>query len=487
MADDLRPAASIPSRRAGSLWRDVVDAIRGKQIDYTEGRLSRAILLLSVPMMLEMSMESVFAIVDVFFVTRLGPSAAATVGITEAMMTLLYAVAIGLSMGTTAMVARRIGEKDPKAAGSATVQAIGLGVAVAFVVAAIGAPMAATFLRLMGGSEEMVAVGSGYTTVLFCGNVTIFLLFLINAVFRGAGDASMAMRSLWLANLINIVLDPCLIFGLWIFPELGLTGAAVATTIGRGIGVLYQLKILLSGRSRVVIGREQLRLIPDVMTRLLRVSMWGIFQFLIATASWVGLVRIIADFGDSVLAGYTIAVRIIMFAFLPAWGLSNAVATLVGQNLGAGKPERAERAVWLSSYYNMAFLGTVGVLFVVFAEPLVGLFTSGLFTSDLFTSDPEVLASGVSCLRIVSYGYLFYAFGMVVIQAFNGAGDTVTPTIINLFCFWIVQIPLALALARGADLGPAGVYIAVAIAESLVAVTGGWVFRRGHWKKRRVI
>ncbi|MFQ5742749.1 MAG: MATE family efflux transporter [Acidobacteriota bacterium] len=458
------------------LWSDLRDALRGVQFDYTKERLGRAILLLAVPMMLEMSMESVFAVVDVFFVMRLGSAAAATVGVTEAMLTLLYAVAIGFSMGTTAMVARRIGEKDPEAAGSASVQAIVVGIGIALLVGLLGGFNASALLSIMGGTPEMVSTGYGYTTVIFAGNVTIFLLFLINAIFRGAGDASMAMRSLWLANAINIVLDPCLIFGIGPFPELGLTGAAVATTTGRGIGVLYQLTILLGGHSRVVIGRRQLRLQPAVMLALLRVSMFGIFQYLIATSSWVVLVRIISAFGDAVLAGYTVAIRIIIFAFLPAWGMSNAVATLVGQNLGAGRPERAERSVWLTSAYNMAFLGVVGVIFLLFAPALVGL----------FTADPAVIAAGVSCLRIVSYGYLFYAFGIVVVQAFNGAGDTATPMFINLFCFWLLQIPLAYGLAHPAGLGPIGVFIAIPVAESVMAVVGGLVFRRGKWKESRL-
>jgi len=458
------------------LLADLWDAIRGTQLDYTTERLGRAILLLSVPMMLELSMESVFAVVDVFFVMRLGSAAVATVGVTEALLTLLYAVAIGLSMGTTAMVARRIGEKNLRGAAVAAVQAIGLGIALAVVIGIAGGTQAPRLIGLMGGTEEMVVAASGYTRVIFSGNVVIFLLFLINAIFRGAGDASVAMRSLWLANIINIVLDPCLIFGLGPFPELGLTGAAVATTIGRGTGVLYQLWMLFGRRSRIQITRDEARLQPKVMLRLMRVSMFGIFQFLVATASWVGLVRIIAGFGDNALAGYTLAIRIIIFAFLPAWGMSNAVATLVGQNLGAGKPERAERAVWLTSYYNMAFLGTVGVIFVIFARPLV----------ELFTSDPAIVGHGVDCLRTVSYGFLFYALGMVVIQAFNGAGDTVTPTIINLICFWGFQIPFAYALAYPLGLGPMGVYIAIAAAESIIAVIGVLVFRRGRWKQRTI-
>ena len=469
----LPPAPAAPRR----WWRDVIDAVRGVELDYTQERLSRAILLLSIPMMLEMMMESVFAVVDVFFVMRLGTAAAATVGVTEAMLTLLYALAIGLSMGTTAMVSRRIGEKRPAAAGAAAVQAIGLGIALSVAVGFAGGLFPRQLLGLMGGTPEMLDIGAGYTRIIFAGNGTIFLLFLINAVFRGAGDASMAMRSLWLANLINIVLDPCLIFGLGPFPELGLPGAAVATTIGRGTGVAYQLWMLLGRRSRVEIGREQLRLHAEVMLRLLRVSAFGIFQYLIATASWVVLVRIIAlSAGDVALAGYTLALRIMVFAFLPAWGMSNAVATLVGQNLGAGRPERAERSVWMASGYNMTFLGVVGIFFIAFPELLIRV----------FTSDPDVVAAAVLCLRTVSYGWVFYALGMVMTQAFNGAGDTVTPTIMNLFCFWLFQIPFAYSLALLAELGPIGVYIAIAVAESLLAVVAALVFRRGRWKAQQI-
>ncbi len=462
--------------RSNSIWRDLRDAIRGVEFDYTQEALGRAILLLSVPMMLEMSMESVFAVTDVFFVMKLGSTAAATVGMTEAMLTILYAVAVGLSMGTTAMVARRIGEKKPEAAGTAAVQAISLGIGLAIVVGLIGSFGANKLLSLMGGGPELVEAGAVYTRIIFGGNITIFLLFLINAVFRGAGDASMAMRSLWLANLINIALDPCLIFGLGPFPELGLAGAAVATTIGRGAGVLFQLWTLFRGRSRVVIRREQLRIVPQVALRLMRVSLFGILQFLISTASWVALVRIVSTFGEAALAGYTLAIRILIFAFLPAWGMSNAAATLVGQSLGAKQPERAEKAVWQSSFYNMAFLGTVGLVFILWAEFFVGL----------FTQEAEVAANAVACLRIVSFGYLVYALGMVLVQAFNGAGDTVTPTIINLFCFWLFEIPLAYILAKPLGYGPNGVYASIVCAEAMMTIVATLLFRRGKWKEREI-
>ena len=334
---------------SGNIWSDLRDAVRGVEFDYTSGRLGRAILLLSVPMMLEMSMESVFAIVDVFFVLRLGPAAAATVGLTEALLTLLYALAIGLSMGTTAMVSRRVGEKDLPAAALAAVQSIALGIGIAACVGVFGGIYASGLLDIMGATEEILLVGTGYTRVLFAGNVVIFLLFLINAVFRGAGDAFMAMRSLWIANIVNIVLDPCLIFGLGPFPELGLTGAAVATTIGRGTGVLYQFRALARSSTRINITRNEIRLVLDVIVRLFRVSAFGIFQFLVSTASWVVLIRIVSSFGEAAIAGYTLAIRILIFFFMPAWGMSNAAATLVGQNLGAGDPSRAEKAVWMTA------------------------------------------------------------------------------------------------------------------------------------------
>ncbi|KAA0229415.1 MATE family efflux transporter [candidate division KSB1 bacterium] len=467
------PSKPGPLRR---LWADLREAIAGSEQDFTEGHLGRAILLLSVPMVLEMVMESVFAVVDVFFVARLGADAVATVGLTESVITLVYSIAIGLSMAITAMVARRIGEKDSAGATVAAVQALALGVLASLPIAVIGIFLAPDILRLMGASPGIVANGSGYMAVMLGGNITIMLIFLINAIFRGAGDAAIAMRSLWLANLINCVLDPCFIFGWGPFPEMGVTGAAVATNIGRGVGVLYQLYALFYGKSRIQIQGAQFRLDFEVMWRLVRVSLGGIFQFLVATASWLGLVRIVAIFGSAALAGYTIALRIIVFALLPSWGMSNAAATLVGQNLGADKPGRAERSVWFTGLCNVIFLGLVTIVFVVFAEPLVYL----------FTRDSEVVPFAVDCLRYVSYGYIFYAFGMVMVQAFNGAGDTVTPTIINLCCYWLFQIPLAYGLALPFDFGARGVFAAITIAESTLAVVAVLVFRRGKWKERKI-
>jgi len=473
---DLYTNTAVERAPARSWWREVREAIAGTQQDYTEGTLGRAITLLAIPMVLEMSMESLFGIVDVFWVAKLGPDAVATVTIGESLLTMVFAVAIGMSFSTTAMVARRFGEKKPEAAAVVAVQAIAVGLAVSVVLGIAGVVWARDLLRWMGGSPEMVRGGTGYIAVLLGGAATVLLLFLINAVFRGAGDAAIAMRALWLANIVNMILDPCFIYGWGPFPELGLTGASVATTIGRGLGVCYQLRVLLGGRHRVAVRRHQIRLDPSVMWRLMRVSINGIFQFFVATASWLGLVRIIAVFGPVALAGYGIALRIIIFSILPSWGLSNAAATLVGQNLGAGKPDRAERSVWVTGFYNMLFLGAVAVVFIVFAGPLIRL----------FTTDPSVVSVGVDCLRWISYGYLFYAYGMVMVQAFNGAGDTFTPTVINLFCYWMWEIPLAYVLALWAGLGTQGVFVAIAIAESTTAVVGILAFRRGRWKRQQV-
>ncbi len=459
-----------------TLWASIREAIRGSHQDFTTGSLNRAILLLAIPMVLEMVLESLFAVVDVFWVGRLGANAVATVGLTESMLTLVFAVAMGLSLSTTAMVARRIGEKDPEGAAVAGVQAIALGLAVSV---AIGVPCflaAPHLLQLMGASADIVAVGTSYARIALGGSGVVLLLFLNNAIFRGAGDAAIAMRLLWVSNIINLFLDPCLIFGWGPFPQMGVTGAAVATLTGRSIGLAYQFYRLLRGTERIRILRRQIRLNFEVLTRLVRVSLTGILQFAIAHTSWIGLVRIVSMFGAAALAGYTIAIRVIIFVILPSWGLSNAAATLVGQNLGAKQPERAEASVWRTGFYNMLFLGTIGVLFVLFAEPVVRL----------FTHDPLVVPLGASCLRILSYGNIGYAYGMVMLQAFNGAGDTVTPTIVNLFGFWFLEIPLAYWLAIKAGFHSSGVFFSIVIAEAAIAVAGILLFRRGRWKLQKI-
>ena len=459
-----------------SLWASVRLALRGSHQDFTTGNLNRAILLLAIPMVLEMVLESLFAVVDVFWVARLGANAMASVALTESMASLIFAVGMGLSLSTTAMVARRIGEKDPEAAAVAAVQAIFLGIGVSI---AIGLPcwiLAPTLLRLMGASPAIVAMGTGYARIYLGGCGVLILLFLNNAVFRGAGDAAIAMRLLWVSNIINLVLDPCLIFGVGPFPRLGVTGAAVATFTGRGIGVLYQFYRLLKGTERIHVLVRQIRLDAGVMLRLLRVSAAGIIQFAIAHSSWIGLVRIISLFGAAALAGYTVAIRIVIFAILPSWGLSNAAATLVGQNLGAREPDRAEKSVWLTGLYNMIFLGSIGVVFVLWAEPIIRL----------FTTDPAVVPLAASCLRILSYGNIAYAFGMVMLQAFNGAGDTRTPTVVFFFGYWLIEIPVAYVLAVPAGMQSKGAYFSILIAESAIAAASAVLFRRGRWKQQKI-
>ncbi|HEY1214528.1 MAG TPA: MATE family efflux transporter, partial [Bryobacteraceae bacterium] len=430
-----------------TIWSFVREALRGSHRDFTTGSLNQAILALAIPMVLEMVLESLFAVVDVFWVGRLGANAVATVGLTESLLTLVFAVAMGLGMSTTAMVARRIGEKDAAGAAVAAVQAVAMGLLAS---ALIGVPclvFAPDLLKLMGASPEIVATGSGYARIALGGSGVVLMLFLNNAIFRGAGDAAIAMRLLWVSNAINLVLDPCLIFGLGPFPRLGVTGAAVATLSGRSMGMLFQFYRLLKGSERIRILRSQIRLEPRVMMRLLRVSLTAMAQFTIAHASWIGLVRIVSLFGANALAGYTIAIRIVIFILLPSWGLSNAAATMVGQNLGAGRPERAASSVWRTGFYNMLFLGGSGILFILFAESIAGL----------FTSDPAVVGLAASCLRILSYGNVAYAYGMVMLQSFNGAGDTLTPTIVNLFGFWLLEIPVAYWLAVPAGLHSNGV------------------------------
>jgi len=459
--------------RTPGLWASLREAVMGSAQDFTEGSIGRAIVLLAVPMVLEMCMESLFGVVDVFWVSRLGAEAVATVGLTETALTLVFVVALGLSMGATALVARRFGEKDEQAAGSVAVQAIIIGLVVSTATAVFGYFFAPNLLHIMGGSDTVVRIGSGYTRMILSGSVTIFLLFLINAVFRGAGDAAIAMRVLWVANLVNICLNPCLIFGLGPFPRMGVTGSAVGTTIGRGIGVLLQIWVLTTGRRRLRIQASQLRADFAVMWRLIRLSVNAMFQYLVQMASWIGMVRIIASFGSDATAAYTVAIKVIVFAILPSWGMSNAAATLVGQNLGAGKPARAEQSVWRTGLYNMLFLGTIGIIFIALAPQIISL----------FTSDPKVAPLAVSALRLFSFGNVSYSYGMVITAAFNGAGDTATPTVLNLICFWICQIPLAWALAFHAGLGANGIYVAVVASDSLLAMLGILLFRRGKWKQ----
>ncbi len=467
---------ATPAPQSG-LWRSLREAVLGSHQDFTSIPIERAIILLAVPMVLEMCMESLFGIVDVFWVARLGSDAITTVGLTETGgLTVLFAIALGLSMGATAMVARRIGEKDEKAAAVVAVQAIGIGVIVSTITGVLGFVFAPNLLSAMGASAAVIESGSGYARIILGGSVTIFQLFLINAVFRGAGDASVAMRSLWIANAVNIVLNPFLIFGLGPFPRLGVVGSAVGTTIGRGIGVLYQLWILSSGRSRIRIRWSDVRIDVGIIIRVLRLSVGAMVQYMIQMTSWIGVVRIISTFGTAAVAANTLAIRIIIFAILPSWGMCNAAATLVGQNLGAGRPDRAEKSVWRTGFYNMLFLGAVGLVFITFAEPIIGL----------FHPDASVFPLAVTGLRYLSYGYISYAYGMVVSQAFNGAGDTITPTILNLICFWFCQIPLAYFLAITSGLGPKGVFLAIVAADSLLAVLGIFWFRRGTWKNQVV-
>jgi putative MATE family efflux protein len=467
---------SVATATEQSYWTAIREAIRGSQQDFTEGSLRRAIVLLAIPMVLEMVMESLFAVVDTFWVAHLGANAMATVGLTESVLMLVYCGAMGLSMSATAMVARRIGEKDSKGAAVAAVQAILVGIVASVVVAIGGSAIAPKLLGIMGASPDVIAIGRHYAAIMMGSTVAIVLLFLNNGIFRGAGDAAIAMRVLWLSNFINLLLDPCFIFGLGPFPEFGLAGAAVSTTIGRSIGVVYQMWILFSGRSRVKILPRQFRVHWDVMTRLTRVALNGMFQYGIGQLSWLFLVRLVSTFGSVAVAGYTVAIRIFFFAILPPWGLSGAAATLVGQNLGAQKPDRAERSVWLTGFYNMVFLAAVGLVFIFFPEPIIRC----------FTSDPAVINFGVDCLRIICYGNLAYAYGMVMVQSFNGAGDTFTPTVVNLFGYWLFQIPVAYLLASRTSLGPQGVFYAIPLAETAIAIVGVALFRQGRWKKKRI-
>jgi putative MATE family efflux protein len=473
---DVPVEVNVSTTPQPTLWASVREAVRGSHQDFTKGNLNRAILLLAIPMVLELVLESTFAVVDVFWVGRLGSNAVATVGLTESLLTLVFAVGLGLSLSTTAMVARRIGEKDPEGAAVAGMQAIVLGLAVSVMIGIPCLIYAPELLRLMGASPEIVSTGGDYARIALGGSGVLLMLFLNNAIFRGAGDAAIAMRLLWVSNIINLALDPCLIFGWGPFPKLGVTGAALATFTGRGIGVLYQFYRLMRGTERIRILRRQIRVNWGVLVKLFRVSLTGILQFAIAHTSWIGLVRIVSTFGATAVAGYTIAIRVVIFLLMPSWGLSNAAATLVGQNLGAKQPERAETSVWRTGLYNMLFLGSLGILMVFIAEPVVRL----------FTQDPAVVPLAASCLRIISYGNIGYAYGMVMLQAFNGAGDTVTPTIVYFFGFWLFEIPLAYWLAIRQGMHSNGVFWSIVVAEGAIAAAGVVLFRRGKWKQQRI-
>jgi putative MATE family efflux protein len=468
--------ATLERQRVRAWWRIVRDAVAGRSADPATGPIGPAIVGLAVPMVLEMAMESVFAVVDILFVSRLGPAAVAAVGLTESVIAIVYTVAMGLSIGVMAVVARRTGERDADGAAVATVQAIALGAATAVAIGVIGVMNAPRILALMGAAPDVVGTGAGYAAVMLGGNGAILLLFMLNAAFRGSGDAAVAMRVLWLANGLNIVLDPLLIFGIGPFPELGVTGAAIATTFSRGVGVGLQLWLLFRGSGRLRIAPRHVRVQLNVLAHVLRLSGTGMLQTFISTASWIGLVRVLAGFGSQALAGYTIAIRVVLFALLPAWGLSNAAATLVGQSLGAGDAARAERAVYTAARFNIVLLGAVGLLFLGLAPGITAI----------FGGDTATLDTAVRCLRIVALRFPFYALAMVVAQSFNGAGDVWTPTLLNLLCFWFLELPLAWLLAHGAGIGPDGVFAAIAIAFSTLAVAGMVVFRRGRWKRARV-
>lgn len=454
------------------LW----EAVSGSDRDFTQIPLSKAIFLLAIPMVLEMIMESVFAVVDIFFVSKLGADAVATVGITESVLTLVYAIAFGFAMGTTALVSRRIGEKRHREASAEGYQAIITGVIVSLMIAVPGMVFAKDLLRAMGASAEIVNNYSSYTTLMFGGNLVIMLLFINNAIFRGAGDAAIAMRVLWLANGLNLILDPQLIFGWGPFPEMGITGAAVATNIGRGVAVVYQLYILFRGSGRINLNGLKFEINWEKIMHLINISAGGIGQSLIATTSWIFMIRIISNFGSEAIAGYTIAIRIIIFLLLPSWGLSNAAATLVGQNLGANRADRAESSVWKVSFVNMIFLGLMSILFILFPEWFIRL----------FTDEAVLIRIGSECLRIVSYGFVFYGLGMVMVQSFNGAGDTKMPTLFNFIAFWMIEIPLAWYLAIALGLEQRGVFYAIIVAETFMSLLALYFFRRGKWKEQKV-
>ena len=460
----------------GKLYKYFIIALTGKDTDFTSGSIRKAIFMLSIPMVLEMLMESIFALVDIAYVSRVSVNAVATIGLTESVITLIYALASGLSMAATAIVARRVGEKNLQGARESAVQVIILGITVAIITGIFGAIYSKEILGLMGGSSELIQEGHGYTQLMIGGNITILLLFLINAIFRGAGDASVAMWILVLSNGLNIILDPIFIFGWGPIPEYGVMGAAIATNIGRGTAVLFQLIILFFGWSKIKIGISDIVIRFKVMTNIIKVSAGGIAQFLIGTSSWIFLMRIMSEFGSEVLAGYTIAIRVIMFSLMPSWGMSNAAATLVGQNLGANKPDRAEESVWKTGKYNAIFMFSISLIYLFFAEDIILS----------FNSTPQVVEYGTLCLQIIAAGYVFYAYGMVLTQAFNGAGDTNTPTKINFLIFWVLQLPFAYIMAITFKFGAVGVFLAISIAEVLLTIVSYILFKKGKWKEIKV-
>jgi putative MATE family efflux protein len=457
-----------------SFYTLILHSLKGEEHDYTKGSLRTAVILLAIPMMLEMSMESVFALVDIYFVSHLGKHATSTVGLTESVITIVYSLAIGISMAATAMVARRIGEKDPEAAARAGAQAIMLSIAVTLFISIAGFVYADDILRLMGAEEQAVQEGRNYTRIMMSGSLVIMLLFLINGIFRGAGDAMMAMKSLWIANICNIILCPLLIRGSGPIPAFGVTGAAMATTLGRGVGVAYQLFHLFRGDN--IIKLKWRHFLPDLtlIKTVVNIAVPGILQFVIGSGSWIVLASLVVQTGQSeASAGYQVAIRIVMFFILPAWGMSNAAATLVGQNLGAKNPERAAASVRITAKYNALFMLFVSMIFLFLAEPIVSF----------FTQDAKVSEYAVLAMRIIASGYVFYGLGMVMMNAFNGAGDTKTPTYINLVGFWGFQIPLAWLLSKTLGWGPVGVFIAIPAAETLITLISWYLFRQGKWKK----
>lgn len=490
--ESVRTSVNAAENRGG-FWSILREAFQGSKRDFTTGSINTAIILLAVPMILEMGMESVFAIIDIFFVARLGADSVAVVGLTESIMALVYAVAIGLSVGATATVARRTGEKDAEGAAKSAAHAIYLGVIVSLLMSIAGVILAPYIFKILGAEPQVVEQGVTFMRIMLGGNAVVVFLFLLNAIFRGAGDAAVAMRVLFLANLLNIFLAPNFIYGkdifallgfaapqwlldVWIFPHLGVTGAAVGTTIGRGVGVLFAAWLLFRSSGRITIRKGNWKFDSALLKSILKIAAPAVLQFTIGTASWSALVRVVAGFGSNAIAGYVIGLRVIIFALLPSVGLSNAASTLVGQNLGAGKPDRAEKSAWRAAFINAAFLGSVGLIFLFFSRTIVGL----------FTAEPDVLIYGTSALHIVAYGFVFYGFGMVLETAFNGAGDTWTPTFLNLFIFWLFEIPLAYVLAYHFGLGPSGVFWAITIAFSLLAVVSAILFRRGKWKEKKV-